>query len=217
MLPRFLPLLLIGTLAGCASYTEDYQQRLVRSLPNQREVTFDNARSYPGRILCGRYTTLTTDGFSMRTSEFVVGETMMLTSPSKVEVAVYCSKDPQQALYDRLGIGAEDGNWIHLGKLRDDMLAIDSAITRYYDSASTLPEVLENLLQGDYGVSQANLTDPWGRGYHYEGGLSGRTAPQFELGSLGADGATGGQGADADISKEQVAMLDHVLRVLGKP
>ncbi|MFT4768338.1 MAG: hypothetical protein ACI8RN_001473 [Glaciecola sp.] len=215
MLLRLTTLLLTGILAACASYTAEYQERLVRSLPNQREVSFDNTRSYPGKILCGSYTTLTADGWDMRTSEFVVGESFMLTRPTADEVLVFCSKDPAQALHTLLGIGAADSNWEALSKIRDDILAIDAAITRYYDSMHTLPRTLNKLLEGDFGVNNKNLSDPWDRPYYYLGGLSGRTAPQYQLGSLGADGDEGGSDADADIRREQMRMLDHVLSTEG--
>lgn len=215
MLLRLSTLLFVGVVTGCASYTSEYQDRLVRSLPNQREVTFNDSQSYPGKILCGNYTTLTADGWDMRSSDFVVGESFILSRPTADEVFVYCSKDPAQALYSRLGIGAPDGNWEPLSKVRDDMLLIEKAITRYYDTANTLPRTLNTLLEGDFGVSEENLTDPWGRLYYYVGGLSGRTAPQYQLGSLGADGKEGGQGADADVTKEQAPMLNHVLSFVG--
>ncbi|WP_439107499.1 type II secretion system protein GspG [Congregibacter sp.] len=215
MLFRLFFLLFAGALSGCASYTADYQERLISSLPNQRDVTIHDSRTYPGNVLCGSYSSLTENGFSMRTSKFVVGEEIVLRGPSKEEVSVYCSKDSQQAFYNLSGIGPVEEDWTALIKVRDDMLAIDGAITRYYNTANTLPYSLETLLEGEFGVSKDNLVDPWGRAYVYAGGLSGRTAPRFTLRSYGADGAEGGKDADADISRDQVQMLAHVLRVAG--
>jgi hypothetical protein len=209
-------LLLAGLLvSGCASYTAEYEDRLARSLPRPRDVSISDSKTYPGKILCGRYITTTAQGFSMRTGQFVVGPHHVLSSPSEDQIMVYCSNDPEQALYDRAGIGAPDGNWVPLIKVRDDMLAIDRAITNYYNTANTLPRTLENLLEGDFGVNADMLTDPWGRPYRYAGGLSGRTAPQYQLGSYGEDGEPGGKGQNADISRAQIALLDHVLRVAG--
>ncbi|WOJ94468.1 type II secretion system protein GspG [Congregibacter variabilis] len=215
MLLRLSTLLFISVVTGCASYVGEYQDRLIRSLPNQREVTFNESHSYPGKILCGNYTTLTADGWNTRSSDFIVGETFLFSQATPDEVFVYCSKDPAQALYSRLGIGAADGDWAPLIKLRDDMQAINDGINRYYNTANTLPKTLATLLEGDFGVSKETLIDPWGRPYYYIGGLSGRTAPQYQLGSLGADGKEGGRGVDADIRKEQIQMLDHVLKFAG--
>lgn len=208
-------LALASALSGCASYTASYQERLVSSLPNQRDVTIHSSRKYPGKILCGSFSTLTPDGFSMRTGKFVVGENIIISSPTKDDVAVYCSKNSSEALYALTGIGAVDGNWTPLAKVRNDILAIDSAIDRYYNSANTLPSELSSLLEGDFGVSAENLTNPWGQRYYYEGGLSGRTAPTYTLRSYGADGVAGGRDADADVSREQIHMLNHVLAIAG--
>lgn len=215
-MPRQLicPLLLL-VLGGCASYSADYRERLVRSLPNQREVTFDNTQTYPGKILCGSYTTLTADGFSVRTGRFVVGEKMTLNRPRGDELLIYCSQRPMQALYDNLGIGGPQSDGAALAKVRDDMLAIDAAVDLYYNTANTLPRRLETLLDGNFGVTEEQLVDPWGRAYRYAGGLSGRTAPQYDLLTLGADGEPGGRGTDADISRNELQMLDHALRVGG--
>lgn len=216
-MPRHLTcLFVLLALAGCASYTADYQERLVRSLPNQRDVTVSDTQTFPGKILCGRYTTLTGNGFSMRSGKFVVGQDMILSSPREDELLVYCSKNPVQQLYLRRGIGGPEADFANLSKVRNDMRAIDAAITRYYDTAATLPAALEVLLQGDFGVGKGQLTDPWGRAYFYEGGLSGRTAPQYQLVSFGADGEPGGRDADADISRDEIQMLDHVLKIAGK-
>lgn len=140
---------------------------------------------------------------------------MVLSSPSDTEMQVYCSKDPAGSLHEKLGIGPSDNDWSPLIKLRDDMLAIDTAVTRYYNHKHTLPRTLEALLEGDYGVRSDNLVDPWARPYHYEGGLSGRTAPQYQLGSLGADAAQGGVNENADINHRLAPLLDYVLRISG--
>lgn len=49
--------------------------------------------------------------------------------------------------------------------------------------------------RGPYFKDEIGLTDPWGRPYSYQ--ASGGDA--FEVGSLGRDGAAGGDGEDADL------------------
>ena len=215
MLLRPSLLLFCAVLGGCATYTAEYQERLIRSLPNQRDVTIHDSKTYPGDILCGSFSRLSSNGFTMRRSKFVVGVDMIITNPTKEDVLVYCSSQSEQALAELTGIGVLDEAWTPLVKVRDDMLAIDAAITRYYDARATLPDPLNRLLEDDYGVSSENLVDPWGRPYDYEGGLSGRTVPQYKLRSYGADGAVGGQYADADVSQKQIQMLKHLLRING--
>lgn len=58
----------------------------------------------------------------------------------------------------------------------------------------TLPPEPPNWVQGGY--LRAVPTDPWGRPYVY---LSPAREAGFELLSLGADGAEGGEGVDADV------------------
>ncbi|WP_439101234.1 hypothetical protein [Congregibacter sp.] len=74
-----LPLLVfLSALSGCASYTADYQGRLIRSLPNQRDVTIHDSRTCTGDILCDSISRLSTNGFTMRRSKFVLGEEMII-------------------------------------------------------------------------------------------------------------------------------------------
>ncbi|MFK8042905.1 type II secretion system protein GspG [Congregibacter sp.] len=215
MLLRLSMLFFLALLGGCATYTAEYQERLVRSLPNQRDVTIHDSKTYPGDILCGSFSRLSSNGFTMRRSKFVVGVDMIITAPTKEDVLVYCGSEPEQALFELTGIGVSDQDWAPLVKVRDDMLLIDAAITRYYDARATLPDPLNKLLEDDYGVEPENLIDPWGRPYNYEGGLSGRTVPQYKLSSYGANGTVGGRYADADVRREQTQMLNHVLRING--
>jgi len=212
---RAIILMLAASLGGCASFVADYEERLVRSLPNQREVTISDTQTYPGKILCGEYTTLTGQGFTMRSSSFVVGSDFVLNNPSPDHLAVYCSKDPAGVLLERFGIGAADGDWSSLVRIRDDMLLIDAAIMRYYDQQHALPRSLDRLLDGDFGITEEAMIDPWGQTYGYRGGLSGRSVPQYTLVSRGADAAPGGEGTAADISRELLPLLDHVIRLGG--
>ena len=189
----------------------DYQQRLVRTLPSQGDVTFSNTQTYPGRVLCGQYTSLTEQGYSYVTREYVITSSRVITRPRDDEQRVFCSDDPAASLYDYHGIGGPDANWSVLAQLRDDLRAIDAAIVRYHSTTATMPRRLEDLLSGDYGLDADRLRDPWQRDYFYEAGLAGRTTPQYTLRSLGADGVPGGRGAAADVGIDELEMLDHVL------
>jgi len=151
----------------------------------------------------------------MRTGEYVVGPDIIVAKPTKDDLQVYCTEESADALYALRGTGAVNGDWSSLAKVRDDMLAIDQAITRYYDSANTMPPMLDALLDDDFGVTADNLVNPWGHSYHYESGLSGRTAPTYTLQSYGADNAAGGRDADADVNREDLDMLSHVLGLVG--
>ena len=213
---RLFVLLAVILLPACASFQSDYEDRLVRTLPNQRNVTFGDQVIYPGQVMCGAYTTTTSNGFSRVTRRFVVGPDFVRNNPSTEEKKVYCSRDPAATFLELTGIGVTDGDYSALTKISADLASIDAAILAYYNANATLPMVLNDLLTADYGASESNLTDPWDRPYRYEGGLSGRTTPQFTLETLGADGVRGGTGADADVSYDQAGLLRHVLSIAAE-
>jgi hypothetical protein len=56
---------------GCDSMTKIYQERLVSSLAYQREVSFSDAKTYRGKVLCGRYTAIGADGFSSIGGDYI--------------------------------------------------------------------------------------------------------------------------------------------------
>ncbi len=202
-------------LSGCASYQSEYETRLIGSLPNQREVTIDEAQSFPGDVLCGRYTSLTGQGFSFVTRDFVVTPYTVLNRASELELSVFCAKNPRAALLENTGLGAWDDDLQIATRLRDDMRAIDNAIRTYYRTRHGMPKNLDVLLGEDLGLDETSLLDPWGKRYRYDPGLSGRTKPIFELISYGADGLSGGSGENADMRYSQLELLEHMLRVEG--
>ncbi len=81
-----------------------------------------------------------------------------------------------------------------------DLAAILEAVQWHSDAKGRLPESLEELVRPDeegyaFLKSGSVPVDPWGNEYGYER-LAGGGARVF---SLGADGAPGGEGDDADI------------------
>ena len=212
-LPLFLTVIL---LPACASLQSDYEDRLLRTLPNQREVTFGDQVIYPGKVMCGAYTTLSSNGFSKVTRRFVVGPDFVLGQPTDIEKKVYCSRDPVSAFRELTGISVVEGDFTAMSKISRDLATIDGAILVYYNTNATLPRKLNELLTGEYGANEGDLIDPWARPYHYESGLAGRTTPQFTLETLGADGVRGGTGADADVSYDQAGLLRHVLSIAAE-
>lgn len=213
---RVLGLLSVLILSACASHTRDYEQRLVKSLPNQRDVSFANQKTYPGKVLCGQYTALVGNGFSTRTRPFVVTPERVMENPTNNETAVYCSKNPAAALYERTGIGPDNDDWTALSSVYADMQAINEAVVAYYNRNAALPMNLEKLPVESTSISPETLLDPWGKPYVYRGGLSGRTVPRFELHTLGVDGTAGGQGSAADIHLENLPLLGHVLNLVTR-
>lgn len=102
------------------------------------------------------------------------------------------------ALFSNLGRGQRSA-------AQTQMDALATALDSYRLDIGRYPRELEGLLENDTGRDVWNgpylerteviPLDPWGNDYVYS--AEGRS---FELMSLGADGAPGGEGDDADIS-----------------
>lgn len=102
------------------------------------------------------------------------------------------------ALFGNLGRGQRSA-------AQTQMDALATALDSYRLDVGRYPRELEGLLENDTGReiwngpylerSEVIPLDPWGNDYVYT--LEGQS---FELLSLGADGAPGGEGDDADIT-----------------
>ncbi|MEL7045721.1 MAG: type II secretion system protein GspG [Pseudomonadota bacterium] len=209
---RALGAALCVTMVGCASYTADYQQRLLDTLPSTRGVVFDDLEKYPGDVLCGTYTSRNFTTNATDTDPFVVTPSRVLRNPSQAQLAVYCGRDAATALFERYGIGGPDADWAAIEQVMADQSRIKSSVDVYYGTYAYPPLELPQLLDGDYGISDSGeLIDPWERSYLYNPGLAGRSLPNIKLETLGRDGKRGGRGADADISIERIDEIRHVL------
>jgi len=83
---------------------------------------------------------------------------------------------------------------------------------RYHADEGVWPGSLDELIEG-LGRDHARLAavsrlDGWGRELRYARSPAGATGPPFALASLGADGARGGTGPDADLSFAQQPPLE---------
>jgi hypothetical protein len=206
-------LLLSLLLSACSTYTADYQARLVESMPDKNRVTFDRMETFRGRVLCGEYTAYRRDGYGQKTSAFVVTPELTLTDPGDDKRAVFCSDDPEASLFSTFGISAAEADRPALGKISGDMALIETAVLAFYNDRGYAPQTLEQLLEGDFGATDADLEDPWGRPYRFSAGLAGRSLPRFTLSTLGRDGARGGTGPDADIDNHMIDVVRHVLAI----
>jgi hypothetical protein len=211
---KIIPLTaLAAVLVACASYTADYQARLTSALPNNRDVTFTDTRRYPGPVLCGNYAAPDGLGYYPGARPYIVGPDFVLRSPDETDLQVLCSDDPRLSLYGLLGIGGSAETWEALRAVRDDFVAIDQALRSYYLETSVLPRSLTELATNTEELEEEPFMDPWERPYRYEAGLSGGTAPNYTLLTMGADGQIGGRGADADINRTQLHLLAHGLQL----
>ena len=94
--------------SACASFKSDYEERLISSLPNQREVSFSEEQIYPGQVLCGKYASFTSNSFIRETRSFIVTPTLVMRYPDKNSLAVFCSDEPAKSLNSTLGIAPEN-------------------------------------------------------------------------------------------------------------
>lgn len=202
-------------IAGCAGFAPEYEDRLRRSTSNPRGLEMLSSKRYPGKVLCGEYAAWESNGMVRRTRSYVIGADFALPMPTKDEVFVFCSRDSQSALFERFGIGGPDSDWSQLKKVGDDLMLLRAAIDNYYNANYTLPRSLTTMVSAEVGVTEANVTDPWGFAYRYEGGLAGRSMPNPQLSTYGADGTVGGSGPNADVTLAEVTLLHHVLQVRG--
>ncbi len=102
-------------------------------------------------------------------------------------------------LMDRLG----EANW---GKAKSDISGINQALTQYAVNNGGYPDSLEALITPDsnnkrYLDLKAVPKDPWGNEYMYEPPMGGED-PRIIC--LGADGAPGGEGDNADRDSEMI-------------
>jgi general secretion pathway protein G len=86
-----------------------------------------------------------------------------------------------------------------------NMKELESAVEMFYNDSGRLPESLQDLMNRpgwvkewpDGGYVKTVPKDPWGNEYVYR--KPGENGRKFDLVCMGADGAPGGSGDDADI------------------
>lgn len=208
-----ITLLFLLSLVGCSNLQQQAKDSLLRTLPDRRDVTYDNVRSYPGGVVCGDYTASSVMGYSQRTRPFIYHDGRVFNQPDADEVAIYCTSEPARVLHERLGIGPmTTGNDV-LQKIYRDMSTLDDALEAHIETHGDLPnnaEGLAALTPPDGDFLETLPADPWGRPYHYRRNLGGRVRATFELYTLGRDNQPGGRDADADIRREHLGFLRRI-------
>lgn len=103
----------------------------------------------------------------------------------------------------------------YLGRAKSDvarsqLASLSTSVELFYFDVGRYPTKAESLgalvsapsgaaaWRGPYLKDVSGLSDPWGRPYGYEADAA---AEKFRVFTLGRDGAVGGNGEDADISK----------------
>lgn len=212
--------------SACSNRTEQAQETLKSFLGEKVYLEFQNVEAFPGGAVCGEYRSNDAMRGSSRYSRFVVWGDTATDRPSKQDWSIFCSEDPTAALLARLGIGPISVEENHLVQLRTDLHQLQSALQQYRADNAILPTPEQGLaaladaptvapLAMKYregGYIESLPDDPWGRPYVYDNsGLGGGVTQQFDIYTLGADGAPGGKGKNADVSLSHLKYLDYLM------
>ncbi|MEE4145643.1 MAG: type II secretion system protein GspG [Halieaceae bacterium] len=211
-------------LCACSDHMEQAQERLISQLPDRKEVEFQNLERFSGDVVCGEYRNFDPMRGGSGFHRFIVWGERVETRPSDDDWNILCSEDPSAALTAIAGIGPVDDPANQLAQIRSDLALIEAALAAYLADNFFLPSTAQGLdalvaptttapLPRKFkpgGYLAAPVMDPWDRPYLYERSGLGGVAQEFRLYTLGADGAPGGTGKDADVGLEHMKYIDHI-------
>ena len=221
---KFCLLLSMGLfLQGCVNQTELAKETLEAGMFTDRNVTYRNMETYPGKVVCGEFTT------RRRIREFdykpfIFYAEKINQRPTAEDLAVFCSLTPLEGLQKVSGINFSGDSKPSLLHIRADFSLLDTALKQYEVDNAWVPKTdqgLKALVQpsdiapkprafrdGGY-ISEVPL-DPWGRPYIYAGPVFAGMQGQYKLLSLGADGKEGGKDINADFEARHVKYINHI-------
>lgn len=208
---------------ACVNQTELAKEAVEADIPGEgkfssRNITYRNIEDYPGKVVCGEYST------SRRASDssfkpFIYKSSGISRHPSKEELTVFCSMDAQQSLYLSAGINFSGDSKAGLLLIRRDMNEIRAALEQYQSDQFRLPTSDEGIKSltlpkqgksGAAGYLEEVPLDPWGAPYIYAGPVFAGVEGNYKLLTLGADGKAGGKDENADVSWQHMKYLDHI-------
>jgi general secretion pathway protein G len=211
-------------MSACSNRAEEAKEILKSRVSEKLYLEFQNLETFPGGVVCGEYRS-NDPMHSSRFRRFIVWGEMAEDRPSELDWKIFCNEDPAAALFATSGIGPVDDEDNQLRKIRADLKQLQEALALYLAdnfslpsseqgvealvTATTIPPLPIKFKAGGYLA--AIPLDPWGRPYQYErNSLGGGVAQEFRLYTLGADGAPGGTGKDADVGTEHLRYLDQI-------
>jgi type II secretion system protein G len=220
----FSILLPLIALSACSDRTEQARHAIEALLPVKKHVEYREVQAFPGDVVCGELSYPDPVWGNSGFRRFIVWGEQAMDTPSDDDWEIFCSEDPAAALYSRLGIGPLQEQRKTLDQVVTDMAAIRFALEAYLADSFVLPSSEQGLQALSVepqlppqairyragGYLNPIPTDPWGRPYLYGRSSLGGVSNNYLLQTLGADGAPGGKGADADISMEQLKYIDFV-------
>ncbi len=223
--------LFVLLLSACGADVEEAKKTLTDSIPIKDELEFRNMDTFPGNVVCGEFNAYSSyvrakDGFK----PFFTIDGKLNKTPTENDVKIFCSKDPSAQLLALYGVGPFDADNTALAKVTRDFSALVPALEAYYKDNYYYPTEAQGLqaLVTPTTVGRRPLSfpgggyinplpvDPWGHPYEYTAEQWGGSKGTYHLISLGADGARGGTGENADIDSEVLPYLQHIAHLLGQ-
>jgi general secretion pathway protein G len=213
-------------LQGCVSQTELAKDTLESGIYSDNAVTYRNIETYPGRVVCGEFTTRRTIR-EIDYKLFIFHAEKIIKQPTAEDLAVFCSLTPLKGLYTVSGINFSGESKTNLLQIRTDFSVLDTSLKQYQSDNVWVPKTNQGLKalvqpsdiapkprafrEGGY-IGQIPI-DPWGRPYIYAGPMYAGVQGQYKLTTLGADGEVGGTDSNADIGAHHVKYLNHIEEV----
>ena len=217
----FLLSALLGQLTACTTNVVKATQVMDESLRSPSS-TYKDMASYPGNVTCGKYLDRDYQGFPVY-KDFVVVDTEANLRPNQLDVAIYCSDDPVAALNEALDIDYE-AQREEIAAILTDFAQLSQPLLDYERDNRYFPwteQGLQALVEPspygnpprnfpEGGYVQAIPKDPWGNSYDYVCPPFAGIRVLYSLQSLGADGAEGGSGVNADIKHNYAPYFERL-------
>jgi general secretion pathway protein G len=210
-------------LQACVDQVQLAKQEMNVSVLRDGIITYQNIHTYPGNIVCGRYTTSRKNQDDLFTP-FIYRDKKVDTRPPSLDLAIFCTEEPQRSLLVIIGIDLQKCDSSQLPKILEDFRALGNALMQYDTDNGTFPRHRQGL---DALVNSSTMqpkpprfksggyiaelpTDPWGNPYLYEGPTFGGSKGQYSISTLGADNAVGGALENADVDNQYLKYIDHI-------
>ena len=220
---RILLLTLALLSTGCVNHTKLAQESVEERLHTRDKLTYRNVENYPGKVVCGEYTT-NRKARANSFKPFIYLPSGLIMPPPKEDLAIFCSQNPRQKLYDTTGIDFSGDYKTTLLLIRQDYNQLAISLEQYLSDNIWLPssdQGLEALLHPtdippkprnfkSNGYIKKLPIDPWGIPYIYTGPAFAGVQGRFSILTLGADGKEGGKDDNADIEWRHMRYIDHI-------
>ncbi len=221
---RIAALAAVLALAGCsdeAAREEAVKNAILATQFERTDITVYNLQYYPGDVACGDVAVIDKWGREMPSRKFIVRNDRADTKPAREERKIFCSEDPAAQLKAATGIDWDNRT---TRRIYRDLKSLHRALETYAEDNHQVPNAAQGLamLVANSGAAKKPRNyreggyldslpqDPWDRDYLYRPNIFGGVAATAEIQTLGADGAEGGSGENADIGTRDLKYLDHL-------